>query len=240
MLEWLRPGAAEPAVQVGAHTLPLVIRRLPQAKRLSMRLAPDGSAVRISMPRWARTADALEFARSRAEWLERQLAAVPVTVPLAPGSLLPWCGQLLELRHDPAAARRPARAGEVLVIGGPAAALEARARRWLEDEARALLTQDVADYCVRAGIKPARVMLSNAQRRWGSCSAKGAIRINWRLVMAPPWVRRSVAAHEVAHLVHFDHSPRFHALLGDLYEGDIAAANHWLKHQGRGLYRPFG
>jgi len=83
-------------------------------------------------------------------------------------------------------------------------------------------------------------MLSNARRRWGSCAATGAIRINWRLVMAPDAVRRSVVAHEVAHLVHFDHSPRFHALLGELFEGDIKAANLWLKREGRGLYQPFG
>jgi predicted metal-dependent hydrolase len=83
-------------------------------------------------------------------------------------------------------------------------------------------------------------MLSNAQRRWGSCSAKGAIRINWRLIMAPDAVRRSVVAHEVAHLLHFNHSAQFHAALARLFEGDIAVANAWLKREGRGLYLPFG
>jgi hypothetical protein len=58
--------------------------------------------------------------------------------------------------------------------------------------------------------------------------------------MAPAEVRRSVVAHEVTHLVHFDHSPAFHALLDELYEGDMRAANRWLKRHGRGLYQPFG
>jgi predicted metal-dependent hydrolase len=53
-------------------------------------------------------------------------------------------------------------------------------------------------------------------------------------------VRRSVVAHEVAHLVHFDHGPRFRTLLGDLFEGDLAAADLWLKREGRSLYLPFG
>jgi predicted metal-dependent hydrolase len=82
--------------------------------------------------------------------------------------------------------------------------------------------------------------LSNARRRWGSCSARGTIRLNWRLVMAPDAVRRSVVAHEVAHLVHFDHSREFRALLGSLFEGDLAAADRWLKREGPGLYAPFG
>ena len=102
------------------------------------------------------------------------------------------------------------------------------------------MAEDLADYCTRAGRPVPKLSLSNAQRRWGSCSAKGAVRINWRLVMAPDFVRRSVVAHEVAHLVHFDHSPQFHALLGQIYESDIAEANRWLKREGRGLYAHFG
>jgi predicted metal-dependent hydrolase len=66
------------------------------------------------------------------------------------------------------------------------------------------------------------------------------VRINWRLVQAPDAVRRSVVAHEVAHLVHFDHSPRFHALLGEIFDDDLPAAERWLKAHGRGLYAAFG
>ena len=66
------------------------------------------------------------------------------------------------------------------------------------------------------------------------------MRVNWRLAMAPDLIRRSVVAHEVAHLVHFDHSPAFHALLGDIYEGEIADADAWLRTEGRTLYADFG
>ena len=82
--------------------------------------------------------------------------------------------------------------------------------------------------------------LSSANRRWGSCAADGSIRINWRLIMAPDSVRRSVVAHEVAHLVHFDHSPAFHAFLAKIFEGSVPSANRWLKEKGRSLYVPFG
>jgi predicted metal-dependent hydrolase len=58
--------------------------------------------------------------------------------------------------------------------------------------------------------------------------------------MAPDAVRRSVVAHEVAHLTHFDHSPAFHAHLEALFEGDLPAANRWLKREGRSLYAHFG
>jgi predicted metal-dependent hydrolase len=238
IIDWLK--SAPPTVQIGDRTLPLAIRRLPQARRMTLRLAPDGSEVRISMPRWGRTDEAVAFARTRADWLARQLEALPSAESLGPGSTLRYRGNLLAITHAAKARRKPEVGNGTITIGGPEESMAARLQRWLESEARALLAQDLADYCARAAQPLPKIALSRAQRRWGSCSGKRMIRINWRLIMAPDDVRRSVVAHEVAHLVHFDHSPRFHALLGELFEGDIAEANHWLKREGRGLYAPFG
>lgn len=237
---WLRREATEPAIAVGERTLPVAIRRLERARRMTLRLAPDGSEVRISMPRWGRTAEALDFARSRSAWIAQQLDRVPRAVLLADGTTLPFRGETLTIAHQMQAPRKPRREDGLLLVGGPAASLQARLRRWLQEEARDLLSDDLAHYCRRIGRPAPKLALSNAQRRWGSCAPDGAIRINWRLVMAPDPVRRSVVAHEVAHLIHFDHSPAFHACLADLFDGDLAAANQWLKREGRGLYGLFG
>ena len=241
MIDWLLGREpAQPQVEVAGRMLPVVLRRNALAKRMTMRLAPDGSAVRITLPQWGRTAEALEFAQKRAGWIAGQLAAVPAPVELGHGGEVQFCGEPLAIRHDPSAPRRVLIDDGELVLGGPAASVPARLKRWLEDEARRLLAEDLAFYCSRASQPAPRLMLSSAQRRWGSCARGGTIRINWRLVMAPEDVRRSVVAHEVAHLVHFDHSPAFHGLLGELFEGDLRAANRWLRRSGRGLYLPFG
>jgi predicted metal-dependent hydrolase len=241
MFDWLlRKPDDEPRVKVGERQLPLEIRRHSQARRLTLRLAPDGSAVRVTVPRWARTADALEFARSRADWLETQLAKVPVEVRVEHDATFPFRGATVRIEHSSTAPRRPLLDEDVVRIGGPSENLASRLRRWLQGEARAILADDLAHYCAMAGRSVPMLSLSSAQRRWGSCSARDEIRINWRLIMAPDSVRRSVVAHEVAHLVHFDHSPRFHALLAELFEGEIDAANAWLKRHGRSLYATFG
>jgi predicted metal-dependent hydrolase len=241
MIEWLKRGPQEPpAVDLGEAVLPIVIRRLAHARRMTLRLAPDGSEVRVSMPNWGRTAEALAFARSRKSWLAQQLSAIPKAQVPQPGGIVPYRGRGLRIEHRPEAPRRAVPLGDAIRIGGPAEGLAARLRRWLEREARTALAADLAEYCQCAGVPAARLALSNARRRWGSCGPDGAIRINWRLIMAPDFVRRSVVAHEVAHLVHFDHSPRFHAFLAELFEGDMAAANSWLKREGRGLYAMFG
>ena len=227
-------------VSVGDHRLPLVIRRLPQARRMTLRLAPDGSEVRISMPRWGHSSDALAFAHARADWLAEQRARLPARQAIAPGGMLPYRGARLEITHDPAHPRRPRVGDGALRLGGPTEGLEARLRRWLMAKAKALLTDDLAHYAALAGRPVPKLALSGARARWGSCSSSGIVRINWRLVLAPDWVRRSVVAHEVAHLVHFDHSADFHAVLARLFEGDVAEANRWLKREGRGLYAWFG
>lgn len=241
MIDWLkRSPREEPSITIGEQRIPIVIRRLSQARRMTMRLAPDGSEVRISIPRWGRTAEALDFARSRAEWLAQQYARRSLPdVPQADGRIA-YRGALLAIEHSAQAPRRPVAGGDVVLIGGPAESLVPRLRRWLEAEARRLMAEDLEHYCARAGQPVPRLALSSARRRWGSCAADGTIRINWRLIMAPDAVRRSVVAHEVAHLVHFDHSPRFHALLKAIYEDDIRTANAWLKREGQGLYRAFG
>lgn len=240
MIDWLRRAPLEPEIEIGGRRLPIVLKRLGRARRLTLRLAPDGSEVRITLPAWAEGREAIAFAHTRAEWLAGQLAKLPMRAAPAPGGEVRYRGTALRLLWEAAAPRRPLIDGEALRIGGPQTGLEVRVRRWLETEAQRLCEADMREYCAAAGLEPVPVGLTRAQRRWGSCSDRSRIRINWRLVQAPDHVRRSVVAHEVAHLVHFDHSPAFHALLARIFEGEIAAADRWLKEHGRGLYAAFG
>lgn len=252
MIEWLRddyhrpvkPAAGDSAgaqtIELSGRTLPITLNRHPRAKRLTLRLAPDGSAVRITLPRWCRSADAVAFAAVRRDWLEAQLARVPVAAdPVARGTVR-YRGGELAIRWTPDAPRKPILEDGAILLGGPRDTIPHRLQRWLEAEAVRLTRLDLAHYCEGAGLACADLRLSRAQRRWGSCSSTGVVRVNWRLVQSPDAIRRSVVAHETAHLVHFDHSPAFHRLLRDIYEGDLAAADGWLKAQGRGLYADFG
>lgn len=244
MIDWLRGAsvkrALEPEIELGGRQVPIVLKRMRHARRLTLRLAPDGSEVRITLPAWAEGREAIAFAHARAGWLAEQFARMPQRAAPAPGGEVRYRGRTLRLEWEARAPRRPAILGEVLRIGGPENGFEPRIRRWLESEALALAEADMREYCAAAGLDPVPVALTRAQRRWGSCSDKSRIRINWRLVQAPDFVRRSVVAHEVAHLVHFDHSPAFHALLARIFEGEVASADRWLKEHGRALYASFG
>lgn len=240
MIDWLARVPRDPEIELDGRVLPIIIRRHPTAKRLTLRLAPDGGEVRLTAPRWCPSKDAIAFAHARREWLALQLAKIPVAQAPQPGGTLSYRGRDVRLEWREKAPRRPKLEGDVLGFGGPREGLARRLQRWLESEALRLLESDLGHYCGRAGLATPQLRLSRAQRRWGSCSTGGVVRINWRLVQAPDDIRRSVVAHEVAHLVHFDHSPAFHTLLAGLYEGDVRAADRWLKREGRTLYAAFG
>ena len=246
MLDWLRRsqigGGREepPSIDINGRRVPIAIRRLAQSRRMTMRLAPDGSEIRIAMPKWGRMQDALDFANLRADWLAQQLARHAPRADLAPGSLILFAGVPHRIVHVPGSTRRVVCEGGVIHIGGPVDSLVPRLTRWIQAQAREHFAQDLAFYCARAGVPLAPLALSGAQARWGSCSSRGTVRLNWRLMMAPDSVRRAVVAHEVTHLVHFNHSPAFHALLAQLFEGSIEETNRWLKRHGRSLYTPLG
>ena len=94
---------------------------------------------------------------------------------------------------------------------------------WLREEALRLLAPCVADFAARITTDAPTFKLSNARSEWGSCNEHGVIRLNWRLVQLPPHLARYVVAHEVAHLVELNHSPRFWGLVELLFPGHAEA-----------------
>jgi len=230
---------SEHRLSLEGREVPVRIRRHATARRMTLRIAPDGEAVAITIPRWGREREAMRFATDRRDWIARQLAARPEPLVLRDGAWLPFRGEELLVDHDRARPRRIALDGTRLVVGGPDENLGRRIERWLRARMLDLLAGDVPYFCAAAGIDPVPFRLTSARRRWGSCSSGGTLRINWRLVMAPDFVRRAVVAHEVAHLVHFDHSPAFRALCDSLAPGLQEPSDRWLKAQGRSLYAAY-
>ena len=81
-----------------------------------------------------------------------------------------------------------------------------------------------------------RVTVKDTTTRWGSCASDGALAFSWRLVMAPSFVQDYVAAHEVAHLRHMNHGPRFWDLVANLTPHRHKAVA-WLNQEGGSLLR---
>jgi predicted metal-dependent hydrolase len=216
---------------------PVELRSHPRARRLRLALDEPRGLLRLTVPRRVSRRAALAWAAEQAGWVEAQLARIEPGEPLVPGATIPIDGAEVLLRWDEAAPRTPRLAGNVLVCGGPAERFEGRIARWLREEARRRLVEETRALAARSGIADGPVSVGDAGTRWGSCSASGAIRYNWRLLLAPSHVRAYVVAHEVAHRVHLNHGPDFHALQARLYDGDVAATRLELRRLAARLKR---
>lgn len=213
-----------------------MVRRSPRARRVRLVVDPRDGAVKLTVPARANLASAVRWAESKRAWIEATIAALPRPDPLADGALIPFEGRDYRLNWRADAPRRVAIEGDRIVVGGPEELAAARLLRWLRAEALVRLKAETEQYCRLAGVTPARVGIGDAKTRWGSCTASGDIRYNWRLILAPPEVRRATVAHEVGHRLHMDHSPAFHAAVARLYGRDPAPERTWLRANGSRLH----
>lgn len=217
----------------GAQARPLVVKRSARARRMGLAVDALGR-VRLTLPPRAPLGSALAWAETKRDWIEAQLARLPSGSAIEPGMVLDMAGEALVLDWAPGHPRTPKRVGDAIRVGGPRDMLASRLLRWIQREAKALLAAESAEFAEKAGVSLASVGVGDPRSRWGSCSSSGAIRYSWRLILAPSFVRRATVAHEIAHRVHMDHSPRFHALVAHLLGEDPAPARRWLRsHAGQ-------
>jgi predicted metal-dependent hydrolase len=107
---------------------------------------------------------------------------------------------------------------------------------WLKRQAHLDLKTRVAVHAKRLDLTPKRIFVRDQTTRWGSCSTSGALSFSWRLVLAPPFVLDYLAAHEVAHLGHMNHGPRFWGLVERTMPRHEEARS-WLRKHGASLHR---
>lgn len=247
-----QPVAAE-ALQIGSRTVPLLVVRNPRARRYLLRLRPDGAA-RVTIPRGGSRSEAQSFIERNRGWLEQQLERqraqprLPAAWP--PGAEILFRGELVRIAVGAAGAIQvgaetieahgarigaPASRYGSLPLGTESVAVDdatADLRPVIERHLRALagveLPARVAELAARHQFSGLRVTVRNQKSRWGSCSRRGAISLNWRLIQAPALVRDYIILHELAHLRQMNHSDRFWQEVERLCP-EYRAAEKWLK-----------
>jgi predicted metal-dependent hydrolase len=209
-----------------------------RARRVSLRISGSGEVI-ATAPSERRLSEAADFARSRAEWILERLSARPSAVAFQPGAVIALRGELVRLEAVPgASAARLVHTGQGLVIrsGGEGEAFSRRIESLLRREARRDLEARVEVHCRALCLPIPKLALGDPKSRWGSCTpSRASLRFSWRLVMAPSAILDYVAAHEVAHLVHANHSPAFWSVVAGLV-GEAQPSRDWLKANGTALH----
>ena len=233
-----RNGQRLPLDESGAGSGPVLRLSVnPRARRLSVRIdARAGEAVVVA-PTERGLAQAVAFARTKGVWIAERLAVRPQGRPLEPGQVIALRGRPVRLEATPGAgAARLVEDGAVIRSGGEGEAYARRIENFLKREARQTLLERTDHHLKTLGQKPVKVSIADTKSRWGSCSPHNrTIRYSWRVVMAPPPVIDYLAAHEVAHLVHADHSPAYWAVVERLI-GDHRPWRKWLRDHGGALH----
>ena len=191
----------QPSLPFEAPPPPIVFARHPRARRYVIRVALDG-AVRVTIPRWGSKREAAAFAATQQPWIERQ-----------------------QRRMEAERLQRSA-SGSLLPIGQAAA--DQSGLRELRVRARRELPARLLELAAQHGLVVWRISVRNQRTRWGSCSRRGHICLNWRLIAMPPGVRDYVMLHELMHLKRMDHSPTFWKLVAAVCP-EYESARRWLR-----------
>jgi predicted metal-dependent hydrolase len=217
--------------------VPIEVRRVRNARRLRLRFDEAAGTLKLTCPWRTSRRNALAWALDQRDWIDAQLARVEPGEPFAPEATIPIEGEDVRIVWREKLPRTPKLIDGELRCGGPASAVPARVEAFLKRRAREVMSADIAEYAAAVEVKPASVTIGDAATRWGSCSSQGRIRMSWRLICAPPQVRRYVAAHEVAHLVHLNHGREFKALEAKLFGAGLGEAKATLRRIGPRLRR---
>src|ERR1043165_7056650 len=202
------------------------------ARRYILRLRPDGSA-RVTIPRGGSMAEARRFAERNIDWLERALHQLS-TRPIRPrewplGTEIHFRGELVAIEAGGDGPCGHIRFGtEAIKVKEPAMDLRLAIERHLWRLAAKELPPRVLEYAEAHQLTVRRVTVRNQRSRWGSCSRRGTISLNWRIIQAPPSVRDYIILHELCHLREMNHSTRFWREVENLCP-EYRIAETWLR-----------
>ena len=222
---------ANRGIHLGSTSVAYCLKRSPR-KTIGMSVGPDGLDVRA--PRWVGIGVIEAFLLEKADWIlnklqemqERQRQMQASIIQWRDGVTLPFLGETVVLQLDAshgfktvgahlqeAVHDNPTGTPRVLRVAVSQTASEKQIRdavqAWLMQQAKLNFTERLNHFAPGLGVQWKKLSLSNASTRWGTASADGAIRLNWRLVHFKQDIIDYVVVHELSHLRVMDHSPLF-------------------------------
>lgn len=234
-----------PVLSLPSHTLPLRIVRNSRARRYLLRLERDFS-VRLTIPRGGSFEEANAFLQRNLSWIERSAQRLAARPTLArewnAGTEIYWRGELVRIE---AAFVSENKAANALRFGSELVPLDdnssADFRPLIEKHIWTLAARELPPLVFAMAQQRAlivrRVCIRDQRSRWGSCSRRAAISLNWRILQAPLFVRDYLIIHELMHLREMNHSARFWAHVAAACP-EYKSADRWLSKHSHLLSRP--
>ena len=221
-------------VKIGNPAISISINWSKIAQNYSLRISNSKREVKLTIPKNGSYNQALEFAKSRENWIQSKLLNHVPEVILSYGSKILYQGQ--ELIIQPSHNKNISISDKQIFISGPENLISGKIKGFLKTKARDYLDYSSRQYSEKLGKQFKKITLRDTKSRWGSCTSDGKLMFSWRLIMAPPEILDYVAAHEVAHLSHLNHSKEFWNTVAFLLP-EFSNYQNWLKINGQLLQR---
>lgn len=212
-------------------------------RRISIIVFPD-NRLEIRAPMRMSETFIQSFLLQSTSWIQKRLkknAGRPKVQALgyAPGESVPFLGQELTLTFKPGI-RRVTQMEQILVVPGSKIAQgQQTVENWYKQEATRIFKSSIERYAPFIGKGPTRFTVRRMRSRWGSCSNKGSLSLNWKILAAPQDVIDYLIVHELAHLIEQNHSHRFWAVV-ERAMPDFKTHRKWLKTHGNSILNRFG
>lgn len=234
-------------LSVGDEIIPYEERRSVRYRRITLSILDD--RVRISAPKNVSAKQLKELLSAKQKWILKHWLASRETLECPQrqyieGEEFPYRGKILGLsvrRH----ARQSIRVnleGQVLVVFLPydlpdyqyLSNVQYAVMNWYKVQARRVLKSKLDEQAKRMQVTYQDFRLKDQKTRWGSCSDRGNLNLNWRIIMAPEEVIDYLIIHELAHLTHPNHSERFWQWVAT-FMPEYVSWKEWLKYHGQEL-----
>ena len=213
--------------------LEIFLRRNSNSRRITLRISALDGKITITGPNYVDFKEFKNFAESKKSWLKSKKNSFWTPILVSEGIKIPIGG--IDTKISFGDLQRPKKVGSILFVCKQKP-VSTQVKKYLKEICRSHLDFTCRGFAERLGSKFRKITLRDTRSRWGSCSIDANLMFSWRLIMAPENILAYVAAHEVAHLKHMDHSKDFWETVEYLF-GPYKNERTWLKQNGSSLHR---
>ena len=213
--------------------LEIFLRRNSNSRRITLRISALDGKITITGPNYVDFKEFKNFAESKKSWLKSKRKSFEPPIFISEGIKIPVAGTQTKILFSNV--REPKKVGSILFVSKEKP-VSIQVKKYLKEIGRIHLAYICNEFAERLGSEIRKITLRDTRSRWGSCSNDAKLMFSWRLIMAPEDVLAYVAAHEVAHLKHMNHSKDFWETVEYLF-GSYKKERAWLKQNGPSLHR---
>ena len=213
--------------------LEIFLRRNSNSRRITLRISALDGKITITGPKYVDLKELENFAESKKSWLKSKRKSFDPPILVSEGIKIPIGG--VDTKISFGDFQKPKKVGSILFVCRQKP-VSTQVKKYFKEICRIHLDFMCKGFAERLGSKVRKITLRDTRSRWGSCSNDGNLMFSWRLAMAPENILAYVAAHEVAHLKHMDHSKDFWETVEYLL-GPYKNERTWLKQSGSALHR---